>query len=299
MTQYQVQQCPCSERQRLTALKYLFAIPRDSERRDRTASVSLGEVMEPRHLERLRASQEGLVVHRSFSGAPVKTSHCKHMHILGVSSKGPVIASGHLLSSPGYLSSSHRGRRCLICVLLFLTDVEKRLTFVLLEHGHLYRRSATSIVLLLCSLLLDAPTVRAETYYGRNPVDEGVITILGISDNTDFEIRQLPSNIVTHRGMVDRLTRLEAFLGSTREFKLTTSQSVVAVLRSSLFFNTLYPQEDGKRFWGRRFIMSPFSFEHVVFVRDDAVVRVLTSTGTLLVTSPTLSSGQVSVQAPG
>ena len=56
-----------------------------------------------------------------------------------------------------------------------------------------------------------------------------------------------------------------------------------------------YPQEDGRKYWGTRFVFTPMANganQQFVFARDPSVVRVFDSTGTQIAVSPTLSAGQ-------
>jgi hypothetical protein len=55
-----------------------------------------------------------------------------------------------------------------------------------------------------------------------------------------------------------------------------------------------YPQEDGRRYWGRRFVFAPLASngnQQIVYARDPAIVRVFDSNGTQVSVSPTLAAG--------
>jgi MYXO-CTERM domain-containing protein len=159
-------------------------------------------------------------------------------------------------------------------------------------HALLARRAIA-----LC-LALGALTASAETYYGRNPVNAGGLTLVGVTAGTTWEVRALPSNALVQQGTLGRLSLVTVPLSSTREFKLVTSRPVLAVLGadccnySGSFF---YPQEDGRKSWGRRFVFTPMANganQQFVYARDPAVVRVLDASGAQVAVSPTLASGQ-------
>jgi MYXO-CTERM domain-containing protein len=149
----------------------------------------------------------------------------------------------------------------------------------------------------LC-VLLAAPLASAETYFGRNPQNSGRLTLVGITNGTTWEVRTLPGNALVQQGTLARLSRVDLALNTTREFKLVTSRPVLAVLGadccnySGSFF---YPQEDGRKFWGTRFVFTPMANganQQFVYTRDPAVVRVLDGSGTQIAVSPTLAAGQ-------
>lgn len=148
------------------------------------------------------------------------------------------------------------------------------------------------------SLLMFATASMAETYYGRNPDNNGRVTLVGITNATTWEVRTLPGNVIVQQGTIARLSRVVVPLNATREFKLVTSRPVLAVLDydccnySGSFF---YPQEDGRKYWGTRFVFTPMANganQQFVFARDPAVVRVFDTSGTQIAVSPTLSAGQ-------
>lgn len=152
--------------------------------------------------------------------------------------------------------------------------------------------------LTVVSLLLLTSVAMAETYYGRNPDNNGRITLVGITNATTWEVRTLPGNVIVQQGTIGRLSRVVVPLNATREFKLVTARPVLAVLDydccnySGSFF---YPQEDGRKYWGTRFVFTPMANganQQFVFARDPSVVRVFDSTGTQIAVSPTLSAGQ-------
>ncbi len=148
------------------------------------------------------------------------------------------------------------------------------------------------------ALALLATVAMAETYYGRNPNNDGRITLVGITNATTWEVRTLPGNVLVQQGTIGRLSRVVVPLSTTREFKLVTARPVLAVLDydccnySGSFF---YPQEDGRKYWGTRFVFTPMANganQQFVYARDPSVVRVFDSTGTQLAVSPTLGAGQ-------
>lgn len=151
---------------------------------------------------------------------------------------------------------------------------------------------------LSCCLVLAAAVTNAETYYARNPDNNGQVTLVGIAASTTFEVRALPANTLVQQGTIARLGRIVVPLNATREFKLVTSRPVLAVLGydccnySGSFF---YPQEDGRKYWGTRFVFTPMANganQQFVYARDPAVVRVLDASGNQVAVSPTLSTGQ-------
>ncbi|MBL8937940.1 MAG: hypothetical protein JNM69_25480, partial [Archangium sp.] len=151
---------------------------------------------------------------------------------------------------------------------------------------------------LSCCLVLAAAVTNAETYYGRNPDNNGQVTLVGIAASTTFEVRALPANTLVQQGTISRLARIVVSLNATREFKLVTSRPVLAVLGydccnySGSFF---YPQEDGRKYWGTRFVFTPMANganQQFVYARDPAVVRVLDASGNQVAVSPTLATGQ-------
>jgi hypothetical protein len=163
-----------------------------------------------------------------------------------------------------------------------------------------------SLVRVVTSLLTILPTTSlAETfvYYARAPVDGARIVLVGIVNDTIWEVRSLVSGSVVQEGTMSRLSVVQVSLTTEREFKVVTSQPVLAVLdlRSQYSGNYFYPQEDGRKYWGTRFVFARLGWNaisHVVFARDPAVVRVFDETGTQVAVSPTLSTGQ-SWELPG
>ncbi|MBE2252462.1 MAG: hypothetical protein IAE78_23215, partial [Myxococcus sp.] len=152
--------------------------------------------------------------------------------------------------------------------------------------------------LLAFGVTLLATSGLAETYYGRNPNNQGRITLVGITNATTWEVRALPGNTLVQQGSFGRLSRVVVPLNATREFKLVTSRPVLAVLDydccnySGSFF---YPQEDGRKYWGTRFVFTPMANganQQFVYARDAAVVRVFDAAGAQVAVSPTLSAGQ-------
>lgn len=156
-----------------------------------------------------------------------------------------------------------------------------------------FLRGAAVLLTSLC-----AHSALAETYYGRNPVNAGGLTLVGVTAGTTWQVRALPANTLVQQGSIGPLGRVVVPLNTTREFKLVTSRPVLAVLGadccnySGSFF---YPQEDGRKFWGRRFVFTPMANganQQFVYARDPAVVRVIDSNGNQVAVSPTLSTGQ-------
>ncbi|MCU0697523.1 MAG: Ig-like domain-containing protein [Myxococcaceae bacterium] len=160
----------------------------------------------------------------------------------------------------------------------------------------MHRLPARRALALLFTLAAFSAT--AETYYGRNPINAGGLTLVGVTAGTTWEVRALPSNALVQQGTLSRLALVTVPLNTTREFKLVTSRPVLAVLGadccnySGSFF---YPQEDGRKFWGRRFVFTPMANganQQFVYARDPAVVRVLDGSGNQVAVSPTLAAGQ-------
>src|SRR5262249_3171044 len=146
--------------------------------------------------------------------------------------------------------------------------------------------------LTLAALLVVPVSASAEIYYGRNPNDQGALTLVGFSGTTTYTIQPLPSGTAL-TGSVAANNRAVVALTTTREFKLTTSAPVMAVLGydccnfSGGFF---FPALDGRQYYAKSFIFTPLlqpvSGRIVVFTREAATVTLKN-----LRNNQTLSSG--------
>ena len=151
---------------------------------------------------------------------------------------------------------------------------------------------------MLLGVALVAHVASAETYYGRNPVNEGHLTMVGYQNGTTFEVRALPSNTLVQGGTVNQLSRVQLTLGATREFKLTTSRPLLALLEydcCNYSGSWYYPTTDGRKFYGRTFYVTTVAnggAQQWVYTRDAAVVTVRDAFGTVVATSPALAANR-------
>ncbi len=128
--------------------------------------------------------------------------------------------------------------------------------------------------------------------------DQGQLELVfGGNAKVSYTVRALPSGAVLISGQLEPKLRVVVSLASTREFVLTTSAPVLAILSASGlggFSGThFFPQEDGRKFWGNRIVViAPAFGQVIVFARDVADIEIRDSQGAIVRTILRLGPGQ-------
>jgi hypothetical protein len=121
------------------------------------------------------------------------------------------------------------------------------------------RRLRTSLAAIATALVATSSAGASEKYYGFNPTNAGVLTIVGTQAGTSYKLRSLdvgaPAPIT---GTIEALDRTTLSLSGIRNFVIDTDKPLLAHAGlgntdGSYFFPT---REDHKRFWGKTFVVS-------------------------------------------